>query len=119
MPANHETTRVRNLPDDDKELLDYIDANGTKSPEREHALHVLSDRHERRNQQKFADLTEVIRESSAASDGLGKKVYFLNWILAIATITGAAATVVMAWEAWNQPSSVQTPVSTELNTDQQ
>lgn len=92
---DRETQRVRNLPD--QELLEYIDCNGTDSPERKHALHVLEDRHQRKNQERLAELTEVIREASSSSKSLERKLFWLNVILTAATIVGAAATVVMAW----------------------
>lgn len=90
-----ETQRVRHLPEE--ELLDYIDANGTRSPEREHALHVLEDRHQRRNQEKIGELTNVISAASNSSKSLERKLFWLNVILTAATVVGAAATVVMAW----------------------
>lgn len=90
-----ETQRVRNLSD--QELLDYIDSNGTDSPERTHALHVLEDRHQRKNQERLAELTGVIKEASSASKSLEGKLFWLNVVLTIATVVGAAATVVMVW----------------------
>jgi len=41
-------------------------------------------------------LAQQLQENAKSSDSLGKKVFWLNGILAIATVVGAIATVVMA-----------------------
>jgi hypothetical protein len=95
MPVDHETTRVRNLPEED--LREYINIHGTDSPERKHALHVLDDRHQRKNQKNMYDLIKVIDDAAKSSDDLGGKIFALNVILTIATVVGAFATFATAW----------------------
>lgn len=109
MPSDHETTRVRNLLD--QELLEYIDVNGTNSPERKHALHVLDDRHQRKNQEKISELTQVIKGASDSSKSLERKLFWLNVILTVATVVGAAATAVTAWQAWYGQTGTQNSIS--------
>lgn len=87
--------RVRKLPD--QELYAELDSTGIDRPEHRNALHVLEDRHQRKNQEKMSQLIKVIEEAATSSDGLGRKLLYLNVILTIATVIGAAATVVMAW----------------------
>jgi hypothetical protein len=99
MISDSEAARVRNLSD--QGLREYIDTTGTASPERIHALHVLDDRHQLKNQAQSSELISVIKKASDSSDSLGGKLYILNWILVAATIVGASATVVMALEAWH------------------
>ena len=44
-----------------------------------------------------ASLVAAIRDAAAASDTLGRKVFWLNVVLAVATVVGAAAA---AWAAF-------------------
>ncbi len=90
MLSTNEQQRLRKAPY--PELIDYIDSNNyIDSPERRGALQILEDR-------RTADLTEVIRQASESSKGLERRVFWLNVVLAAATVVGAAATVLMAFK---------------------
>lgn len=44
-----------------------------------------------------SQITKALEASSAANDKLGRRVFWLNVVLTIATVVGAIATVVMAF----------------------
>lgn len=49
------------------------------------------------------DIEKVMQESSKSAERLSRKIYFLNWILAAATLVGAIATAAMAYKAIYHP----------------
>lgn len=78
MPADHETTRVRNLSD--RELREYIDIHGTDSPERKHALHVLEDRHRTRNSRKTLEIIVAIATIVGAFTAWPQISAMIQWL---------------------------------------
>jgi hypothetical protein len=46
------------------------------------------------------DIEKALRETSESATTLSKKVYFLNWVLTIATIIGGIATALLAYKAF-------------------
>ena len=46
------------------------------------------------------DIEKALRETSESATILSKKILFLNWILIMATIVGAIATAVLAYNSF-------------------
>ena len=47
------------------------------------------------------DIEKALKEASESANSLSKKIYFLNWVLTIATAIGGVATALLAYKAYS------------------